>query len=69
MSVFPLMERSIEIAWDYLERSGQISDPESTSNFVLTSVEHNVRLGELRQLTLVNRAISDFERSKFSHVQ
>lgn len=66
MSVYPLMERSIEIAWDYLERSGQIVDPEFTSRFLLTSVEHNVRMGERRQLMLVNRAITDFERSKLS---
>jgi hypothetical protein len=64
MSVYPLMEKSIEIAWDYLERSGQIADPEFTSNFLLTSVEHAVRMGERRQLILVNRAISEFERSK-----
>ena len=63
MSIYPLMERSIEIAWDYLERTGQINDPEFTSKFLLTSVEHNVRMGERRQLMLVNRAISDFERS------
>jgi len=66
MSVYPLMEKSIEIAWDYLERSGQIQDPEFTSKFLLTSVEHNVRMGERRQLMLVNRAISDFERCKVS---
>ena len=65
MSVYPLMERPSEIAWDYLERSGQINDPEFTSKFLLTSVEHNVRMGERRQLMLVNRAISEFERMTF----
>ena len=64
-----LIEGSIEIAWDYLGRSGQISDPEFTSKFLLTLVELNVCMGERGQLMLVNRAISDFERSKLSQVE
>lgn len=67
MSVYALMERSIEIAWDYLERTGQISDPEFTSKFLLSSVENSVRMGERRQLMLSNLAISAYERSKASH--
>ena len=66
MSVYPLMERSIEIAWDYLERSGQIIDPEFTSKFLVTSVEHAVRMDERCQLMLVNPAIAEFERSENS---
>ena len=62
MSVYARMEKSIEIAWDYLERTGQIDDPEFTSKFLVTSVEHAVRMGERRQLMLTNRAISAFER-------
>jgi hypothetical protein len=53
MSVYPLMERPIEIAWDYLERSGRTNDSEFNSKFLFTSVEHNVRMGERRQLMLV----------------
>lgn len=60
------MEKSIEIAWDYLERTGQIRDPEFTSRFLLTSVEHAVRKGERRQLMLTNLAISAYERAKTS---
>jgi hypothetical protein len=56
MSVYARMEKSIEIAWDYLERTGQIDDPEFTSKFLLASVEHAVRMGERRH------AISAFER-------
>jgi len=64
MSVYPLMENSIQIAWDYLERTGQIDDPEFTSKFLLDNVEHAVRMGERRQLILTNRAISAYERLK-----
>jgi hypothetical protein len=58
------MENSIQIAWDYLERTGQIDDPEFTSAFLLENVEHAVRMGERRQLMLTNRAISAYERLK-----
>jgi hypothetical protein len=40
------MENAIQIAWDYLERTGQIDDPEYTSRFLLDTVEHLVRKGE-----------------------
>ena len=59
-----IMENSIQIAWDYLERTGQIDDPEFTSKFLLDNVEHAVRMGERRQLILTNRAISAYERLK-----
>ena len=59
-----LMENSMMIAWDYLERTGQIDDPEFTSKFLLENVEHAVRMGERRQLMLTNRAISAYERLK-----
>jgi hypothetical protein len=66
MSKYAVMEKSIEIAWDYLERTGQIHDPEFTSKFLLSSVERAVRTGERRQLMLTNLAISDYERAKMS---
>jgi hypothetical protein len=57
-----LMENAIEIAWDYLERTGQIDDAEFTSRFLLDTVEHMVRQGERRRLALSNRAITAYER-------
>jgi len=66
MSKYAVIEKSIEIAWDYLERTGQIHDPEFTSKFLLSSVERAVRTGERRQLMLTNLAISDYERAKMS---
>jgi hypothetical protein len=35
MSTYAVIEKSIEIAWDYLERTVQIEDPEFTSGFLL----------------------------------
>jgi hypothetical protein len=57
-----LIEHSVQIAWDYLERTGQISDAASTSRFLSRTVEEMVRKGERRRLMLSNRAITAFER-------
>ena len=57
-----LMEKAIQIAWDYLEQTGQIDDPELTSWLLLDTVEHMVRCGERRRLALSNSAITAYER-------
>ncbi len=57
-----LMEKSIQIAWDFLERSGELGEPEAASRFLLDSVEGMVRHGERRQLVLSNRAIDAYKR-------
>ena len=61
-SPFPILtEYAIHIAWDYLERTGQIGDPEFTSRFLLNTIEKMVRGGEHRKLLLANRAIAAYE--------
>ena len=57
-----LMEKSIQIAWDYLERSGELGEPQVANRFLLDSVELMVRHGERRQLVLSNRAIDAYKR-------
>ena len=63
-----LMERSIQIAWDYLERSGELGEPQVASRFLLDSVEAMVRRGERRQLALSNRAIDAYKRFRAARV-
>ena len=63
-----LMEKSIQIAWDYLERTGELGEPEAASRFLLDSVEGMVRRGERRQLLLSNRAIEAYKRSRTASV-
>jgi hypothetical protein len=58
------LEDAIQIAWDYLELTGQIDDPEFTSRFLLNTVEVMIRTGERRRLLLSNRAITAYERFK-----
>ena len=57
-----LMEISIQIAWDYLEQTGEIGAPEVASRVLLKSVEHQVSLGERRRLMLSNKAVADYKR-------
>jgi hypothetical protein len=56
------MENALQIAWDYLERTGQIENPEFASKFLLTAVEHLIARGERRRLALANLAIAAYER-------
>jgi hypothetical protein len=65
-----LMENSIQIAWDYLERTGQLGEPEIASRFLLDAVEMMVRRGERRRLMLSNKAIDAYKRFRveFKHI-
>ena len=63
-----LMEKSIQIAWDYLERSGELGEPQVASRFLLDSVESMVRHGERRQLVLSNRAIDAYKRFRMERI-
>ena len=56
------MESAIQIAWDYLDRTGQIDDGGFTSRFLMKTVGEMIRQGERRRLLLSNRAITLYER-------
>lgn len=55
-----LMENSIQIAWDYLEGTGELGDPELAARFLTDVVEVLIQRGETRKLMLANRAIDAF---------
>jgi len=57
-----LMESSMMIAWDYLERTGELGDPDVASRVLLDSIEGLIRNGERRKLMLSNKAISAYKR-------
>jgi hypothetical protein len=59
-----LIEDSIQIAWDYLERTGELEEPEIASKFLLDSVESMIRQGIRSRLLLSNRAITAYLRFK-----
>jgi hypothetical protein len=59
-----LMENSIQIAWDYLEATGELGDGEVAARFLMDSVEIMIRRGERRKLALSNRAIGAYRKFK-----
>jgi hypothetical protein len=67
---FPLMseplqwiiERSFQIAWEYLQRSGQLGEPTEAGIFLFRTIEGMVMRGERRKIALANRAIDAYRR-------
>jgi hypothetical protein len=59
-----LMENSIQIAWDYLEATGELGDAEIAARFLTDAVEILILRGETRKLMLANRAIDAYKRFK-----
>ncbi|XIA63525.1 hypothetical protein ACFIOY_31185 [Bradyrhizobium sp. TZ2] len=57
-----LIESSIEIAWDYLERTGELGDAVLAARFLSDTVELMVRRGERRRLMLANKAITAYQQ-------
>jgi len=57
-----VIENSFQIAWDYLEATGELGHPDTTANHLLDTIETMVRRGERRQLLLSNTAIASYQR-------
>ena len=51
-----LIDSSIEIAWDYLNRTGELGDQVHAGRFLNDTIELMVRRGERRPLILANKA-------------
>ena len=59
-----LMEEAIQIAWDYLELTGEVEDAEVCSRVLLYHVESMIRQGVRSRLLLSNRAIRKYMEYK-----
>ena len=59
-----LIQNSLNIAWNFLLRSGEITDPEEVSHFLLETINDLVLKGERRRLMLSNKAISEYRKFK-----
>ena len=57
-----LMEDSVQVAIDFLERSGEIDDLDETFRFLVNQVGFMIAQGQRNKLLLANRAISAFQR-------
>lgn len=57
-----LFEDSLQIAWDYLERLGEIEDPATAARYLAETIERRLRSGEEHRILLSNHAIGDYRR-------
>ena len=57
MADIELIEQSFQIAWGVLERTGELTEPNWSANFLLDEIIGMLRCGERRRLVLSNRAI------------
>lgn len=55
-----ILESSLRIAWDYLEATGELGEPEHAAHFLLETIELLMRTGERRRLLLSNKAIDAY---------
>jgi len=52
-----VIEVSFNIAWGFLERSGRLSNEETSTDFLVQFIEDQIRSGERRPMMIANRAI------------
>jgi hypothetical protein len=60
-SLSQLLEDSFQIAWEYLERTGELGDNTVASRFLSDTIEAMIRRGQRSRLGLSNRAISAYQ--------
>jgi hypothetical protein len=68
ISLSQLLEESFQIAWEYLERTGELGDDALASRFLSDTIEAMIRRGQRSRLALSNRAISAYQRHRSSSV-
>jgi hypothetical protein len=66
VSLSQLLEDSFQIAWEYLERTGELEDGASASRFLSDVIETMIRRGQRSRLALSNRAIGAYQRLRSS---
>jgi hypothetical protein len=64
VSLSQLLEDSFQIAWEYLERTGELGDAAAASRFLSDTIETMIRRGQRSRLALSNRAIACYQRNR-----
>lgn len=57
-----LLEQSFEIAWNVLDRSGDIGDRDGAARYLADKIDKMIRRGEKRRLLLSNAAIDSYRQ-------
>jgi hypothetical protein len=68
-SLSQLLEESFQIAWEYLERTGDLGDGAAASRFLSDTIETMIRHGQRNRLALSNRAIGAYQRFRISEAR
>ena len=55
VSLSQLLEDSFQIAWEYLERTGELGDATAASRFLSDTIETMIRRGQRSRLSLSHR--------------
>jgi hypothetical protein len=61
-----LLTEAKQIAWEFLERSGEIDDPSEANRFLISKIEQMIGQGQRNRLALSNRAIAAFQEYRRS---
>ena len=67
-SLTALLEQSLQIAWDYLQRTGEIQHAQAAIDFLTNDIADRMHRGERSRLLLANRAIRAYQRHKADHI-
>ena len=62
-SLSRLLEESVDIAWVYLQRSGELEHSDAAW-FLTDTIERMIRHGHRNRIFLANKAISKYRESK-----
>jgi hypothetical protein len=66
MSLSQLLEESFQIAWEYLDRTGELGDGAAASRFLSDTIETMIRQGQRNRLAPANCAIGGYQRFRLS---
>ncbi len=62
-SLSRLLEESVDIAWVYLQRSGELENSDA-AGFLTDTIERMIRYGHRNRIFLANKAISKYRESR-----
>ena len=60
MHSYSVVENSFNIAWGFLEKSGELGDAERSTLFLVGFIRQQMQSGEHRPLLIANRAIDAY---------
>lgn len=59
-----LLEEAVQIAFNFLSRSGEVDDPMQTAGFLADRIFFMMSQGQRNRLALANRAIAAYQRDR-----